>query len=170
MSSLPTLSNYFINPDHATAASFVLGTVALLSLRLLLIASDTPRLLRAKLQPRFAAILCDPSAPEDWIGDREKELEKGGGEQGSRDCVAEWVRRTQAPDEASLLRSGPGNLTTILDGTILVHSMGAFATLLAFLPGNMTGACEGRVRREGADELRRLRFPGGLVGTQWTAS
>ena len=49
MSIPPTLDGFLTHPDHPTVSAFTLGLVTLLALQKLLVATDTPRHLRAVL-------------------------------------------------------------------------------------------------------------------------
>lgn len=148
----PSLDDFLTRPDGAGAASFVLGAVTLLSLRLALVAADAPRALRAYALPRLAHSLREPEPRQEQdlgnleagvgkaVGGDELTEEAQAAKERAENGVTSWLRALEtAAEETSMIRDDPLSLSLILTIVIFVHALGGFATLLAFSPGASVG-------------------------------
>jgi hypothetical protein len=137
MSIPPTLDGFLRHPDHPTVSAFTLGLVTLLALQKLLIATDTPRHLRAVLIWDRLINLFGFRSRETSSEDA---MEKGEMSSDRRSRIAAWVKASFQQPSSTSFRPRAKSVVPIPYFLIFIGGIARFSTLLAFRPTSRAGA------------------------------
>lgn len=130
--SLPALDTFLHHPGHGVAAAFTLGFVTLSSLQLLFRALNIASFFKERCLRRLGEWIKDGSEERSC----EDEEKAGENDENRGEDNDTWLTRLSFEESRGPLPPDPGSLTAILDGAVFIHSLGAFATLVAYFPSS----------------------------------